>query len=302
MEEVDTTESSSDKREDGVTGTTNLHLSAAADVREDITLAHLDQSKLRVVAVCREILQAVASCTKQTQRLEEVLVILGVLVLASQVDGLSEKVPDKSGRGCNANIFRGDVVLHAIALINGQLPPLVDRTTKSPVVLSSIDVVGVVFRVVDVLFRAVTSKPLACDLEFAGACNVALTPAAFITEMVALTISEANEPKHPEQKPDSIGTDILDSANIDSLGVITKPVAKVDTLDIELGELLVAADDAGSQESEESVFDIAMTPVLALDLARTSNVTSAESVGGTSEENEGNKEDGEEDSWLESHV
>jgi hypothetical protein len=120
--------------------------------------------------------------------------------------------------------------------------------------------------------------------------------------MTSLTISKAHEAKHPEQKPDSIGADILDSANIDSLRVITKPVAKIDTLDVELGELLVAADDAGSQESEESVFDIAMTPVLALDLARTSNVTSAESVGGTSEENEGNKEDGEEDSWLESHV
>jgi hypothetical protein len=120
--------------------------------------------------------------------------------------------------------------------------------------------------------------------------------------MIPLTISKAHESKHPEQKPDSVGRDIFDSADIDSLGVITKPVAKVDTLDIELGELLVAADDASGQEGEESVFDITMTPVLALDLARSSNVASAESVSGTSEENEGNEEDGEEDSWLESHV
>ena len=120
--------------------------------------------------------------------------------------------------------------------------------------------------------------------------------------MSSLTISKAHEPKYPEQKPDSVGTDIFDSANINSLGVITKPVAKVDTLDIELGELLVTADNAGSQKSKEGVLDITMTPVLALDLARASNVAGAESVGGTSEENEGDQKDGKEDGWLESHV
>jgi len=170
------------------------------------------------------------------------------------------------------------------------------------VVLPGIDVVGVVFGVVDVLFRAVASKPLACYLELASTCDLSLASAVYEAGMSPLTITKAHESKHPEQKPDSVGTDILDSANIDSLGVITKPVAKVDTLDIKLGELLVAADDTGGQESKESVFDIAMTPVLALDLARTSNVTSAESVGRTSEENEGDKEDGEEDGWLQSHV
>jgi hypothetical protein len=170
------------------------------------------------------------------------------------------------------------------------------------VVLPGIDVVGVVFGVVDVLFRAVASKPLACDLEFASACDVVLILAVHIIESTSLTISKAHEAKHPEQKPDSVGADILDSANIDSLGVITKPVAKVNTLDIKFGELLVAANDTSGQESKEGVLDIAMTPVLALDLARTSNVTGAESVGGTSKENEGDKEDGKEDGWLESHV
>jgi hypothetical protein len=170
------------------------------------------------------------------------------------------------------------------------------------VVLPGVDVVGVVFGVVDVFFGAVTSKPFACDLEFAGTCDVVLTGAVYFTEMIPLTISKAHEPKHPEQKPDSVGTDILDSTNIDSLRVITKPVAKVDTLDIELGKLLVATNDASGQKSKEGVLDITMTPVLALDLARSSNVTSAESVGGTSEENKGDKEDGEEDGRLESHV
>lgn len=132
--------------------------------------------------------------------------------------------------------------------------------------------------------------------------EVVLASAVYEAGMSSLTITKAHESKHPEQKPDSVGTDILDSANIDSLGVITEPVAKVDALDIKLGELLVAANNASSQESKKGVFDIAMTPVLTLDLARSSNVTSAESVGGTSEENEGNEEDGEEDGGLKSHI
>lgn len=172
VEEVDATESSSDNGEDGVTGTTNLHLSAAADMREDITLAHFDQSKLCVVAVRREIFQAVTSCTKQTQCLEEVFVILGVLVPSSQVDGFAKEIPDESRGGCDAEIFGSNVIFHAITFVNGELPPLVDRTAESPVVLPGIDVVGVVFGVVDVFFRAVTSKPLAGYLKLAGAYNV----------------------------------------------------------------------------------------------------------------------------------
>jgi hypothetical protein len=36
------------------------------------------------------------------------------------------------------------------------------------VVLSGIDVVGVVFGVVDVFFGTIAAKPLGCDLKFAG--------------------------------------------------------------------------------------------------------------------------------------
>jgi hypothetical protein len=44
------------------------------------------------------------------------------------------------------------------------------------------------------------------------------------------------------------------------LTVVTEPVAKVYSLDIELAELLVAANDASSDKREEGVFDIAMAP------------------------------------------
>jgi hypothetical protein len=163
-------------------------------MREDITLAHFNQGKLCVVAVRREIFQAVTSCTKQTKCLEEVFVILGVLVSPSQVDGFAKEIPDESRGGCDAEIFRSDVIFHTITFVNGQLPPLVDRTAESPVVLSGIDVVGVVFGVVDVLFRAVTSKPLAGYLELAGAYNVVSAYAVYEAEMSSLPYPKLMNP------------------------------------------------------------------------------------------------------------
>jgi hypothetical protein len=94
---------------------------------------------------------------------------------------------------------------------------------------------------------------------------------------------------------------LLDGSNINGLGVITQPVAEIDTLDIELAELLVAANDASGEESEESVFNIAVTPVLAFDLARRGDVTSTKGLGRASKVDEGDEEDGEEDGGFERH-
>lgn len=70
---------------------------------------------------------------------------------------------------------------------------------------------------------------------------------------------------------------------IDSLGVVTEPIAKVDALDVHLGELLVAG-SAAHQQGEQSVFDVAMAPVLALDLGRRGDVAGAESMARAREE------------------
>ena len=58
-------------------------------------------------------------------------------------------------------------------------------------ILSGIDVVGVIFGVVDVLFRAVTSKPFAGDLEFASTCDDVLIPAVYFTEMTSYHIQSS---------------------------------------------------------------------------------------------------------------
>ena len=55
MQEIDTTEGSSDARVNLMAGTRNLHESVAANMREDVTLAQLDESQLSIVAVCEEV-------------------------------------------------------------------------------------------------------------------------------------------------------------------------------------------------------------------------------------------------------
>jgi hypothetical protein len=57
MQEVDTTEGSSDDGEDRVASTFNLHLSVTSNMRENVTLAQLDQSQLGVVTVCGEVFE-----------------------------------------------------------------------------------------------------------------------------------------------------------------------------------------------------------------------------------------------------
>ena len=52
------------------------------------------------------------------------------------------------------------------------------------------------------------------------------------------SIAETQETKHPEQDADGLSRHHLDSAHINILLVVAQPVAKVDTLDIHLAELL----------------------------------------------------------------
>jgi hypothetical protein len=83
--------------------------------------------------------------------------------------------------------------------------------------------------VVNVLLRSVASKAVAGDLELFG------------------SVAEAHETENPEEDANSLCRDHLDGADIDGLGVVAQPVAKVDTLDIHLAKLLasLAANEQG---------------------------------------------------------
>jgi hypothetical protein len=74
--------------------------------------------------------------------------------------------------------------------------------------------------VVDVLLGPVAAKAVASNLKLLGA------------------IAKAHEAQHPEQNADSLGRHHLDGADVDSLRVVAQPIAKVDTLDVHLAELL----------------------------------------------------------------
>lgn len=108
-------------------------------------------------------------CTKETKCLVKVLVVLGVLVPPAEINSFSEEVSDHTRGGSDAEIFRSNVVLHTSPLINAKLCPLIHRTTQAPVVLPRIDVVRIVFRVVNVLFWAVAAKSFCRNFKLAGA-------------------------------------------------------------------------------------------------------------------------------------
>lgn len=120
--------------------------------------------------------------------------------------------------------------------------------------------------VVDVLLRPVAAKSVPGDLEFLGA------------------IAKGHEAQDPEQDADRLGRHHLDGADIDSLRVVSEPVAKVHTLDVHLAKLLACA--AADQQGKKRVFDIAMAPVLALNGAQAGDVARAESCRGVGPEHE----------------
>jgi hypothetical protein len=75
-------------------------------------------------------------------------------------------------------------------------------------------------------------------------------------------IAKRHEGEDPDQYTDCLSLDALESADIDGLGVVAEPVAKVDALDHHRVPLVASQ----TGDSGEHIFDIAMAPVVALDL------------------------------------
>lgn len=172
----------------------------------------------------------------------EVLVLPAVLVSSTVFDGATEKLAEKLGRGHDADSLVGNVVLHTGLGVDGELLPLVDGSTETPVVAAGILVVGVVFGVVNVLLGSVTAEPVVGDLE------------------LARTVAEGHKAEDAEEETNGLGRYRLDGAHIDSLGVISRPVAKVDPLHHEAGELLAAVEGLGGSEAKQDIRDITMAP------------------------------------------
>lgn len=186
--------------------------------------------------------QTVQASSEQTQRLVEVLVPPAVLVSSTVFDGTTEKLAKKPGRGRDADPLVGNVVLHAGLGVDGELLPLVDGSTEAPVVAAGILIVGIVLGVVNVLLGPVAAEPVVGDLELAG------------------TVAEGHESEDAEEQTNGLGRYRLDGAHIDSLGVISRPVSKVDLLHHEAGELLAAVEGLGGSEAKQDIGDVTMAP------------------------------------------
>lgn len=102
-----------------------------------------------------------------------------------------------------------------------------------------------VFGVVNVFLGPVATQSLCCDLEFL--CSVAKTHKA----------------QNPQDNANSFSADVFHGANVNSLAIVSQPVAKVYTLDIQLAKFF-AAGSTGHEDVEKGIFNITMTPVLAL--------------------------------------
>ena len=64
-------------------------------------------------------------------------------------------------------MFICNVIFQAGSRIDGQLDALINWAPKSAIILRSIDIIGIVLRVIDVFFCAIDTQALLGDLKFA---------------------------------------------------------------------------------------------------------------------------------------
>jgi hypothetical protein len=186
-------------------------------------------------------LQTVQSGSHKAKSLVLVRLSSGVLVSTSELNGTAEELLDVFGRCHDACTFVCNIVLHACLRIDRQLSFFINRSSQAFIILTGIDVLGVILGVVDVVLRTVAAQSFGSDLKLARA------------------VTESHETENAEQEADGLSRNGLDSTDIDSLGIISKPVSEVDTRDVNFVELL-AVEGLGLRQDQECVSDIAVAP------------------------------------------
>lgn len=181
------------------------------------------------------------SSSHDTESLVQVLLSLVVLIATTELDAGGEQLPHVLSGGHDTDALVCNVVLHAGLGVDAQLSVLVNGTSKSRIIVCGVDVVGIVFGVVDVLLRAVAAKSFSSDLE------------------LARSIAKCHESEDAKQETDGLGGDSLDGTDVDGLRVVTEPVSKVDSRDGHLVELL-AIPGAGHGKGKQGIFDITVSP------------------------------------------
>lgn len=99
--------------------------------------------------------KTVVGCSKETESLVQIIFVVTALVLPSELNTAPVEVANHTSRSCNAAVFRGNICLETSSFIDSKFPTFVNRCTEALVVLSSVNVVGVIFGVVDMFLGAV---------------------------------------------------------------------------------------------------------------------------------------------------
>ena len=288
VHEIGTTKAASDNGAD-LTTVGGTDADAITNMGKDTVIAEMVEGDLNVVAVGGKVLERVEGSAKKAERLP--LVVLVVLTRSAELDGTDEVVLDEAGGSVKLAALGGDVVLHTIALVNLELarvkgaPELVVVGHDSRV--ASL-VVGVASWVVNVLDSEVVPETLRSDLKLAGG------------------IAKLEEAKHGDNVDDASGGEDLECRDIDGLGHVTQPVAKIDAGDVGLGELLAAVlaaakdgtNDTGTgsrlDEGLDDILNVSMEEVAAKDTRCLRYGSRAESSHGGGREGE-DEEEGEEE-------
>ena len=90
--------------------------------------------------------------SQKSQSFVQIGSIPASIVTAAEMDSLTKEVTNETSRSIDAEIFGGDIILQSVPRVDTQLARLVDGATKPRIPLTSVHIVGVVFRIVDVLF------------------------------------------------------------------------------------------------------------------------------------------------------
>jgi len=154
------------------------------------------------------------------------------------VDTTSEAESQVAGAGSPTSALVRDIILHAGAWVDFQLPR-VNKATQPLVIFARILTIGIAKRIVNVLLGSIDAKAFFGDLELLG--GVAMRQEREHPNLKGVSalacagrwavVPSSMAPPVTHKNPDGRGIDTLQAADVNSLGVVSQPVAKVDTGD-----------------------------------------------------------------------
>ena len=114
------------------------------------------------------VLQAVQTGTQQAKCLVKIVITSRARITTAHLNRTTKDTANKLGGSINSLVLGGNVALQPGAGVDGEFLTLIDGTTKTTVVASSIITFRISFRVIDMFGGLIATQSLGCDFEFAG--------------------------------------------------------------------------------------------------------------------------------------